>query len=695
MMVQAQAAVRVGVDIGGTFTDLVLVRADGRTAIAKLATTPDDPSAAVVAGISELLATEGVAPASVAEVVHGTTVGSNAILQKRGARTGLLTTRGFRDTLEIARIRTPGMFDLAWEKPEPLVPRRWRLEVEERMLADGTVLRPLDPDSVRAACRRFVAEGIEAVAICLINSYVNPAHEQAIKELLAREYPQFLVSASCDVLAEMKEYERTSTTVVNAYLLPTMRVYLDRLAEKLAAAGLAAPILVMASNGGTLSLKTASRKPVFVVASGPAGGVIGAARLGRPSGHADLIVFDMGGTTAKAAIIEGGRASITGEYEFRDGISAPSRFIRGGGYTLKVPAIDVAEVGAGGGSIARVDAGGLLHVGPESAGAVPGPACYGFGNREPTVTDANFLLGYLDPKGLLGGTLKIDRALAEAAILRAVAERLGIDAVHAAHGIRRLANASMARAIRAVTIERGRDPRELAMMAFGGNGPVHAAEVARELAISRIIVPARSGVFSAVGMLAADVEHPIVRPVLKLAASLASADFVELIAALEDEGARALAADGFERRQMSFELAADLRYQGQSSELSIGFATGAAPTALAEDFGATHHTVFGYRTAEPVELVALRCIARGLRAGRYEFTRVKPSAGTAKPRSRRPASFSADAGFIETPVFAWADLGTSPVAGPAIIEAYDTTVVVPPKSAIRADAFGSLVIELE
>ena len=417
-------------------------------------------------------------------MLHGTTVGSNTILQRSGAKTGLITTRGFRDVLEIGRIRMPDMFDLTWDKPKPLVPRRHRFEIVERMAADGSVVEPLNEASVIAAGEQLAAAGIEAVAICLINSYRNAAHEQRAEAILRQRWPELLVTASYAVLPERKEYERTSTTVVNAYLLVAMRSYLRNLEAGLRSIGIAAPIRVITSNGGMLAAETACEKPVFVVASGPAGGVIGAARLGAARSEPDLIVFDMGGTTAKAVIIEDGRPSMTSEYEFRDGISTSSRFVKAGGYMLKVPAIDIAEVGAGGGSLAGIDKGGLLKVGPESAGAMPGPACYGLGNERPTVTDANVVLGLINPRALAGGRLAIDRSLSERAIVEHVAKPLGLSLEDAAHGIRAVANAAMSRAIRAVTVERGRDPRDLTLVAIGGNGGIHALDVARDLGIA-------------------------------------------------------------------------------------------------------------------------------------------------------------------------------------------------------------------
>ncbi|MGQ3072961.1 MAG: hydantoinase/oxoprolinase family protein [Ferrovibrionaceae bacterium] len=690
---------RIGVDIGGTFTDIVLRDATGAVHVAKVSSTPADPGAAVVSGIRALLDDLGMAPAEVGEIVHGTTVGSNTILQKVGARTGVLTTRGFRDVLEIGRIRTPTMFDLTWEKPEPLAARRHRLEVDERMAADGSVVRPLSRADVMAAGERFVAEGIEAVAICFLNSHANPAHEQAARDMLRAAFPQLLIAASCDVLPEIKEYERTSTTVVNAYLLPAMQTYIDRLRANLKAAAVEAPLQVMASNGGMMGAALAARKPVFAVASGPAGGVTGAARLGAAAAEPDLIVFDMGGTTAKASIIDGGLPSLTSEYEFRDGISAPSRFIKGGGYMLKVPAIDIAEVGAGGGSIAAIDAGGLLAIGPQSAGADPGPACYGRGNDRPTVTDANVVLGYLNPAGLAGGSLRIDPDLSAEAIRRHVAEPLGLSVHDAAHGIRQVANVNMARAIRSVTIERGRDPRDLTMMAFGGGGPLHAADVARLLGVRRVIAPVMSGLFSAVGMLAADVEHSFVRAVLRPLRSCAPDELAGIVGDLVREGDAVLAAEGYAPDARRFDLAADLRYLGQSSELTVPF-TARAPAAadiaaLIDGFQAEYLATFGYSNDEPLELVNIRLTARGLSADRLDFTALRLDArAVAGATGERAVSFDRGVGPVATRLMARGDVGADRLAGPLVIESYDTTILVPPGATVHADRIGNLIIDL-
>ena len=690
---------RIGCDIGGTFTDVVAEMADGTLHINKTSTTPDDPGRAVVEAIREVLRTTGVAASEVTEVVHGTTTASNTILQKVGARTGVLTTRGFRDVLEIGRIRTPTMFDLAWSKPEPLSPRRYRCEVDERIAADGSVVTALDPRQVREVAAFFVAEGVQAVAICFLNSYANPVHELAAKLILEAEFPQLLVTASCEVLPEMKEYERTSTTVVNAYILPAMRTYLANLRRDLAAIGITAPIQVMASNGGMMGIAAASGKPVFAVSSGPAGGVTGSAHLGRVTGDADLIVFDMGGTTAKASIIEAGLPSLTNEYEFRDGISSPSRFVKGGGYVLKVPAIDIAEVGAGGGSVAGIDAGGLLHVGPESVGANPGPACYQLGNERPTVTDANMVLGLLNPVALAGGSLKVEPELARKAIERHVASRLGLSLLDAAHGIRHVANVNMARAIRAVTVERGRDPRDMTLIAFGGGGPVHAVDVARLLGIRRVIAPVMAGVFCSAGMLAADAGHDFLRAVLRRLEGCDPAALEAIAESLRHQGRVSLAAEGYPESTVEFTLKADLRYVGQSSELTVPLRGNRfdAPTlvALRDDFQRTYRDTFGYSNDEPLELVNLRLSARGRREERLDFARIKMGgAALAGTGGRRMVSFSRTDAPVSTEIIARGDMPTTPVAGPLIVESYDTTVIVPPRVLARADTVGNIILDL-
>ncbi len=679
---------RLAVDIGGTFTDIVLALDDGRLLLEKIRSTTHEPERAVVEGTARVLEAAGIGGGAVGEVLHGTTVASNTILQRDGARTGLITTRGFRDVLEIGRVRTPELYDIMWDKPEPLVRRRHRLEVAERIMADGSVLELLDEAGVTEAADRLVAEGIEALAVCFINSHRNPAHERRAVELVAARHPGLALSASVDILPQVKEYERTSTTVVNAYVLPVMRRYLDRLAEGLAGLGVTCPLLITSSAGGAASFREAARRPVFFIGSGPAAGVVGAVRAAAASGIADAIAFDMGGTTAKAALIEAGEVVRTQEYEFRDGISTPSRFIKAGGYLLKVPAIDIAEVGAGAGSIAHVDEAGLLHVGPRSAGGEPGPAAYDQGGTEPTVADANIVLGFLDPNGLVGGGLALRPDLARAAIETRVAGPLGLAVEAAAKGIRALANANMVRAIRAVTVERGVDPRDFTLVAFGGSGPVHACDLAEALGVTRVLVPPMPGVFTAVGMLAADVELPFVDAFTGPLDSIAGEAAQVRLAALAEEATSALAAEGFTGDAALVEPAIDLRYEGQDSELTL--ALDADPATLEARFRAEYDRLFAYASDEPLEIVNLRVTARGRRTARSD-----PRAGDA-PRAAMPAgerlvAFDPAAPVV-TPVI---DRSTLPVAfgGPLIIASYDSTIVVPPGWQGAVDAAGSILLE--
>ncbi|HYF19926.1 MAG TPA: hydantoinase/oxoprolinase family protein, partial [Ramlibacter sp.] len=443
--------IRIGVDIGGTFTDLVARRADGTVFVEKVLSSVQDYSEAILHGVRRLLERAGASPADVVEVVHGTTVATNAILERKGAHAGLITTRGFRDVLDIRNSRRPEMYNIDWVKPPALVERYLRLEVDERLDAEGAVVRALDEASVTRAIDKLRQEGVESVAVCLLNSFVNPAHERRVGELLRQFLPGVSVSLSCDVLPEAREYERTSTTVINAYVRPAVERYLTGLTARLSQAGVKAPLLTMQSNGGVASAGSAMARPIHIVESGPAAGVMGAVALGRRCGEAKLVTFDMGGTTAKAALVENGEVRFTHDLEVGAGLSAVSRLNKGGGYALSTPSVDVAEVGVGGGSIAWLDEGHAIRVGPQSSGARPGPACYALGGDKPTVTDANLVLGYLNPAALVGGELKIDADRARAALQRDIAGPLGVSVEEAAFGVRAVANAGMTRAIRAIS----------------------------------------------------------------------------------------------------------------------------------------------------------------------------------------------------------------------------------------------------
>ncbi|TCT06098.1 hydantoinase/oxoprolinase family protein [Aquabacter spiritensis] len=682
---------RIGVDVGGTFTDLVLTDAAGRVFHRKVSSTPHAPDAAVVKGIAALLADAGCSGAGVVEVVHGTTVGSNTLLQKTGAPTGLITTKGFRDVLEIGRLRTPGMFDLQWEKPAPLVPRRYRREVAERIAADGTVLVPLDADALMAVAEDLVAAGLTSIAICFLNSYRNPVHEQQAEMLLLARYSGLKVTCSVSVLPEAKEYERTSTTVVNAYVRPVLEDYLARLERGLAAAGISAPLLVCNSNGALASAETARTKPVFFISSGRAAGVVGGARLGEALNIKDLVVFDMGGTTASASLVQDGALARVSEYEFRAGISTPSRFIKAGGYMMSVPTVDVAEVGSGAGSIASVDPGGLLKVGPVSAGADPGPACYAAGGTRPTVTDANLLLGFL-PDVLAGGERRLSHESAAAAIRDHLAAPLGLSAEAAAHGVREVVNANMARAIRAVTVERGTDPRDFTLVAIGGSGPVHAADIAQLLSMPRVLVPACPGVFTAMGMLAGDVERYFIRPFPCRLDMLDLAALEAVLADLKVEAKAALQAEGIAEPDMVFAPEVDMRFRGQETALAVPYeSAGAAPLKAA--FDAAYEAMYGYVSHDVVEVVSLRLIGRGARPGKLDFRSAAAVTAASAPTGMRAVYFGPELGRRDVPVY---DRASAPgrLTGPAILEGADSTVVVPPGAEAVADAHGNLLITL-
>ncbi|MEP9386460.1 hydantoinase/oxoprolinase family protein [Mesorhizobium sp. KR9-304] len=685
--------VRIGVDVGGTFTDFVMLVGDGSTVALKIASTPIQPELAVIEGIRTLLAQAAIGPASVSEILHGTTVGSNTLLQKTGARCGLITTAGFRDVLEIGRVRTPTMFDLSWRKPEPLVPRRWRIEVKERIAADGSVLEPLDTGEILEAGRLLVGQGIDSIAICFLNSYVNPAHEQAAARVLATAFPGLPVTASVDVLPSMGEYERCSTTVVNAYVVPTLRGYLKRLEQELRAIGLDAPLLIGNSNGGLSTAAVAQAKPVFFVTSGRASGAVGAARLGMSIGCADLIAFDMGGTTASATMVRGGDVSRTHEYEFRDGISTPSRFIKAGGYMMRVPTVDVAEVGSGAGSIASLDEGGLLRVGPVSAGALPGPACYGLGGDRPTVTDANVALGLL-PTKLGGGSLQLDPEAARTAIARHIAEpgRLTVD--DAAQGIRDLVNANMARAIRAVTVERGLDPRDFMLLAFGGSGPVHACDVATTLGMKRVLFPATPGVFTAAGMLASRLEHHFLR---SFAHYLDRLDIQALISTrreMEDDARKAFATEGHAAAALDFAFSLDMRFQGQEASLPVPLPVAPEAAALRGAFLNAYRETYGYASDDRVEIVAVRLAATRGDGQVLDFSSLRrPRLAGGAGRQTRRAFFGREQGWIDAPVLKRAGLDASTI-GPLIVESDDCTIVIPVGATADTDGTGNLLVTL-
>jgi N-methylhydantoinase A len=687
---------RFGVDIGGTFTDIVLLTEDGGIRTRKVASSSADYGEAIVVGLRELIDEVGLDPADVTGVVHGTTVATNTILEGRGARTALITTRGFRDVLESRRLRIPVLYDLQYTPPKPLVPRRLRFEVDERLGPRGEVWQALNNASVVQATERIAAAGVAAIAISLINAYANPAHEQRVAEILRAHMPgRPHITLSSDILPEMREYERTSTTVVNAYIGPVVEHYLSALQQRLGSIGISAPMRIMQSNGGVMAAEAAIAKPAYIIESGPAAGVIAAVAMARRIGLGDVISLDMGGTTAKAAMVEHGEPAKTSEYEVGAGINLSSRLVKGGGHAVKLPFIDVSEIGAGGGSIVSVDSVGSLKVGPRSAGAEPGPACYGLGGIEPTFTDAMVVLGYINPSSLAGGRVQLDHALAHRA-MQQVADRLGLPVIDAAWGTYAVAAANMTRAVKAVSTYRGRDPRDFALMAFGGNGPVAGVAIARALGMSRVIVPPAPGVFSAFGLLCSDTEYVVSRTLFR---RMSEVDAAEIQRALDEMATQArgmLTADGIAADKMTLLHLAELRYSGQAYELAVPIAEGRPdPVAMAAAFDTEHARTYGHSSAgDPTDLVALKVLARSasdMDAG--VLSRLVPPSSV-QHATVRDAYFGPVAGRLATDVWPRSELRREPRAGPLIVEEYDATTVVPPGCRAALDADGNIDIQV-
>ena len=683
---------RIAIDVGGTFTDLVVSNPDGSARTLKLLSTPDDYSRAIADGLGRLFADGATDPKAVSSLVHAFTVATNALLMGKGARVALLTTKGFRDVLEIARLRMPQLYNMDWDKPRPLVPRRLRFEIDERIGAEGEIVQPLDPASVLAALEKIQRMEADSVAVCLLHSYANPAHEQAVMELLRQHAPDLSISASHQVLPEIREYERTSTTVVNAFVKPVVDRYLASVEAGIKRLGIAAPLMVMQSSGGIARADNARAFPAYCVESGPAAGAIGAAALGEILGEANIIAFDMGGTTAKACLIEGGEPRLTDEMEVGAGINIGQRLLGGGGYLVRSPTIDLAEIGAGGGSLAWIDKGGALRVGPESAGADPGPACYGRGGVRPTVTDANVILGFLNPLHLLDGDMPIDIEAARLAIRTHVADPLGLPLHEAAYGIHSVANAAMTRAIQAVSSEIGRSPREFAMVAFGGNGAVHGATLAAHAGISDIIIPPASGVFSALGLLFARIQHRLVAVYWHDVDRIDFAALNQKVQHLLHDASEMMSAEGVPTAHVDLQLVLDMRYAGQSSELGIPILHPVVSRQMlvdaTEQFHQEHERTYGYASRdERVQIVNLRLRARSM--DRQEHLPVPSALRSRKANGTAPAErpvYFGTRGWVTTPVIRRGDLGETPRHGPLIVEEYDTTIIVPPDAAAHATA---------
>jgi N-methylhydantoinase A len=678
---------RVGIDSGGTFTDICLFDdATGAIAVWKVPSTPDDPSRAIAGGTAEALARQGASPDTVGYFGHGTTVATNALIQHRGVKTGLITTEGFRDLIEIGRQKRPDLYDLQIEKPPVLAPRDLRFGVRERTHHDGRVEQPIERADVRAAATALKAAGVRAVAIGFLYGFVDPTHERTAKRIVEEIFPEAFVSVSHEVAPEFREYERISTAVVNAYLGPVMRVYIDRLASRLRELGVSVKPHLTQSNGGVISFEMAARLPVRTVLSGPSTGVVAGQAIGRMTGMANIVTFDMGGTSTDVALMEGGVAQTANEAVVH-------------GYPIKAPLLDIHTVGAGGGSIAFIDSGGLIKVGPRSAGADPGPVAYGRGNAEPTVTDANVVLGTLNPTHLLGGRMPICRDLAVDAIAR-LADRLGMDAMATAQGILSVVTANMAKAIRVISVQRGYDPRDYALVAFGGAGPLHAARLARELAMRRIVVPRNPGISCALGLLLTDLRAGFARTRLLTLSDDRAAEVAAIFNDLEAEARQWLATEGVAPAAQSLRRSVDMRYLGQNYELPIEISEGPIAAAtllkLGEGFASAHKRRYGFIAAEePIQMVTYRVEAVGT-VRKAEFkpsAKAGPDADAARMGSRR-AYIPEAGGFVDTPLY---DrellLAGNEVEGPAIIEQMDATTVVLPGMRAVVEPYLNIIID--
>ncbi len=692
---------RLGIDIGGTFTDAVLLNEEtGETRTGKVPSTPDDLSRGFLDAVRLIMADGGISPTSVEHLVHATTIATNSIIEGKIALTGFVTTDGFRDMLEIARQIRPSLYDLQFEKPPPLVPRYLAFGVPERLDANGDVLAPLDEQAVREVARALKQEGVRTIAVCFLHSYVNPAHERRAGQILAHECPEAIVSLSSDVAPEFREYFRASTTVINAAITPIVSDYLRSIEKRLRNDGFTAELLAMQSSGGVLTFETARDKPVFMVESGPAAGAVAAAYLGVALGSPNVLSFDMGGTTAKACLIQDGTPDVTKDYQVGAEAGRSSGAFGGAsGYPVRVPVIDLAEIGAGGGSIAWVDSGGVLRVGPQSAGAAPGPVCYAQGGDRPTVTDANLVLGRLNPDNFLGGEIELDVDAAHRAIEETCARPLGLALEAAAYGIVEIANSAMANALRLVSIHRGYDPRDFVLVAFGGAGPVHANRIAAELEVPTLLVPNSPGIFSATGLLVTDLKHDFSVTMIQRAEDLDTDAVERAFAEILEKGRAALARESTPAERMSFQRAADMRYQGQSFELTILLPdqplANDALSGVLEAFHRGHEQAYGFAAPEePVEFVNLRVTAVGgiVKPVLRRLDRSDGNAGEALT-GRRKVYFEEMDGRADCPIYDRYALSAGvEVPGPAIIEERDSTTVVHPGYAARVDDYGNLLI---
>lgn len=678
---------RIGVDVGGTFTDFSIYNTiSGKLIHYKRSSTPDDPSCSIVTGLAEILEKENIQAADIEYLAHGTTVATNALIEKKGDTIGLITTYGFKDLMEIGDQKRPSLYDLLRPKPVSLIHPGARWEVHERILYDGSIRQPLQEQDVLDGIAHFKKMGIRSIAVCTLFSFLNPIHEQKIREIIRREYPEAYVSISSDLVHEFREYARMSTTVLNAYLGPIMKEYVENFRESIKGAGVSVSPFVTQSNGSIISIDETIDCPIRTAVSGPSAGVIGAARIGKQCGLNSLITFDMGGTSIDVSLIQDGKANVSFE-----------RMVEG--YPARIPMIDIVTVGAGGGSLACVDEGGVLKVGPRSAGAKPGPACYCRGGEEPTVTDANLILGKLNPKRILGGRMSIDEKRSILAIKKAICQKTDLSIEDAAAGIITVVNSNMVRAIRAVSVERGYDPRQFTLVAFGGAGPLHACEVAEEIGIRQVLFPPSPGTLCSLGLLMADTQFDLSRSRLTIVNEQNLSIINNLLADLALEGQQLLNTQKIPELRRRFQFGFDCRYEHQNYELTISINKGKLNESdlneLKKAFGNAHEHAYGYQDKErPVQIVNYRLSAIGL-SDKPQIGHIQEcSASVPKENEVRQVRFEKQCKFIETPVYLRDDLPSDCVLqGPAIIEQMDSTCVIPPGWTALSDQYGNILVE--
>ncbi|RGQ35893.1 hydantoinase/oxoprolinase family protein [[Clostridium] leptum] len=678
---------RIGVDVGGTFTDFSIYNTISRKLIHyKRSSTPDDPSCSIVTGLAEILEKENIQAADIEYLAHGTTVATNALIEKKGDTIGLITTYGFKDLMEIGDQKRPSLYDLLRPKPVSLIHPGARWEVHERILYDGSIRQPLQEQDVLDGIAHFKKMGIRSIAVCTLFSFLNPIHEQKIREIIRREYPEAYVSISSDLVHEFREYARMSTTVLNAYLGPIMKEYVENFRESIKGAGVSVSPFVTQSNGSIISIDETIDCPIRTAVSGPSAGVIGAARIGKQCGLNNLITFDMGGTSIDVSLIQDGKANVSFE-----------RMVEG--YPARIPMIDIVTVGAGGGSLAYVDEGGALKVGPRSAGAKPGPACYCRGGEEPAVTDANLILGKLNPKRILGGRMSIDEKRSISVIKKVICQKTDLSIEDAAAGIITVVNSNMVRAIRAVSVERGYDPRQFTLVAFGGAGPLHACEVAEEIGIRQVLFPPSPGTLCSLGLLMADTQFDLSRSRLTIVNQKNLSIINKLLSDLALDGQRLLDTQKIPELHRCFRFGFDCRYEHQNYELTVEINKDELNESdlndLKKAFGNAHEHAYGYQDKErPVQIVNYRLSAIGL-SDKPQIGHIQEcSVSVPKENEVRQVRFEKQCKYIETPVYLRDDLPSDCVLqGPAIIEQMDSTCVIPPGWIALSDQYGNFLVE--